>query len=188
VSITAPAQGGRYRLGQAVAARYSCLATTGGPPLKSCVGTVPAGHPVNTRTLGTHTFSVSATNEQGSSTTETVTYHVIHTSNRFGVTKVRAGRSGTARLRVTLPGPGSVKAVATAWNVAPHASRRRIVYAVTRVVAHRRGRVRLTLVPTAPGRALLRTRGARPVLSVAVAYTPTGAPPRVLRLKPFRLR
>jgi hypothetical protein len=188
VSITAPTQGAHYRLGRAVAARYSCLATGSGSLLKSCVGTVPAGRPINTRTLGTHSFSVSATNDEGSSTTETVTYGVIPTSNRFVVTAVRAGRSGAARVRVTLPGPGSVKAAATAWNAAPGASRKRIVYAFTRIAARHRGRVVITLVPTAAGRALLRTRGARPVLSVVVAYTPTGARSRVLRLKPFRLR
>jgi hypothetical protein len=188
VSIFAPRQGARYRLGQSVAARYSCLATGSGSSLKSCVGTVPAGRRINTRTLGTHSFSVSATNGEGSSITETVTYNVIHTSNRFFVTAVRAGRSGAARLRVTLPGPGSVKAVATAWNAAPHGSRKRIVYAFTRLAVRRGGRVFITLAPAAAGRALLRIRGARPMLSVVVAYPPTGARSRVLRLKPFLLR
>ena len=43
VSIEVPAQGAKYRLGQVVAARYSCLAPTTGPALKSCVGNVRGG-------------------------------------------------------------------------------------------------------------------------------------------------
>ena len=74
VSIEVPKQGADYRLGQVVAARYSCLAPATGPALKSCVGAVTAGRPINTRTLGRHAFSVSATNDQGDSTTETVSY------------------------------------------------------------------------------------------------------------------
>jgi Bacterial Ig domain len=187
VSIMAPAQSGRYRLRQVVVARYSCLAPTSGPALRSCVGTVRAGRAVNTRTPGTHTFSVSATDAEGSSTTETVTYGVTPTSTRFGASAVRAGRSGATRLRVTLPGPGSVKVTATAWNAAPRASHKRIVYGSAHVAARRAGRVLITLAPTAVGRALLRMRAARPVLSVVVDYTPAGGRSRVLRLKPFRV-
>jgi hypothetical protein len=188
VSIEAPAQGGSYRLGQVVGARYSCLALTSGPALKSCIGTVPAGHPINTRTLGTHTFSVSATNDQGTSTTETVSYAVISTSNRFAVTGVRAGRSGVARVRLRLPGPGSVKVAAIAWNVAPGASRRHVLYGLVRVGARHGGRLVIAVTPSAAGRALLRVRGARPVVSLRVSYTPTGARPRAVHLKPVRLR
>jgi uncharacterized membrane protein len=137
--------------------------------------------------LGGHTFSVSATNDQGSSTTETVTYTVIHTSNRFVVTAVHAGRAGVARLRLTLPGPGAVKIAATAWNAAAGGSRQRVVYGFTRVAAHRPGRILIAVVPSAAGRALLRTRGARPVVAFVVSYAPTGARPRAVRLKPVRL-
>lgn len=188
VSIEAPTQGAAYRLGQVVGARYSCRAPASGPALKSCVGTVRAGHRINTRTLGTHIFSVSATNDHGASTTETVSYTVIPTSNRFVVTAVRAGRAGVARLRLTLPGPGSVKVAATAWNAARGASRRRVIYGVTRVGARRAGPVLIAVAPSASGRALLRLPGARPVISLQVIYTPTGAKPRAVRLGPLRLR
>jgi Big-like domain-containing protein len=188
VRITAPAQGGAYRLGQVVTARYSCLATTSGPALKSCVGTVRAGRPINTRTLGTHTFSVSATNDAGTSTTETVSYSVIPTSNRFTVTGVRAGRSGAARLRLALPGPGSVKVAAIAWNLAPGGSRRHVVYGFVRAQARRGGPMTITVTPNASGRALLRVRGVRPAVSLVVSYAPTGAKGRVVHLKPMRLR
>jgi hypothetical protein len=187
VSIQAPAQGARYRLGHAVAARYSCAATATGPALESCVGTVPAGHRINTRTLGAHSFSVSATNDQGESTTETVTYKVVPTTNRFVVVRLRAAASGEARLGLNLPGPGSVRVVATAWNAAAGASGRHLSYGTASQGARRGGPLELVLEPTPAGRALLGTRGARPVIALTVTYKPTGARPRVVRPKPLHL-
>lgn len=187
VAIGAPAQGASYRLGQAVAARYSCLAASTGPALTSCAGTVPAGRPINTATLGRHTFSVSATNAQGASTIETVTYGVVPTTNRFAVARVHATPSGAARLALKLPGPGFVRALATAWNAAAGASARHLPYGRASVGARRGGPLSLVVAPTAAGRVLLRTHGARPVLALAVTYTPTGAPPRVIRPRPLRL-
>ena len=187
VSIEAPAQGASYRLGQAVAARYSCAAATTGPALQSCVGTVPAGHRINTATLGAHPFSVSATNDQGESTTETVSYKVVPTTNRFVVVRLRATGSGAARLALKLPGPGSVRVIATAWNAAAGASRRRLAYGTASAGARRGGPLALVVQPTAAGRALLGTHGARPVIALAVTYKPPGARARVLRPKPLRL-
>ena len=187
VSIEAPAQGASYRLGQAVAARYSCAAATTGPALQSCVGTVPAGHRINTATLGGHPFSVSATNDQGESTTETVSYKVVPTTNRFVVVRLRATGSGEARLALKLPGPGSVRVIATAWNAAAGASRRRLAYGTASAGARQGGPLALVVQPTAAGRALLGTHGARPVIALAVTYKPPGARARVLRPKPLRL-
>lgn len=187
VSIKRPAQGASYRLGQAVAARYSCAATATGPALRSCVGTVRAGHAINTRTLGGHTFTVSATNDQGESTTETVTYKVVPTRNRFVVVRLRATRSGEAQLALKLPGPGSVHVVATAWNAAAGASRRRLAYGAASAGARRGGPLALVVQPTAAGRALLRAHGARPVVALTVSYRPPGGRPRVLHPKPLHL-
>jgi large repetitive protein len=187
VSIKAPRQRASYRLGQAVAARYSCLATTPGPALKSCIGSVPAGHRIDTRTLGAHTFSVSGTNDQGESTTEIVTYKVVPTTNRFGLVRLRATASGEARLALQLPGPGSVHVVATAWNAADGASGRHLAYGTVSVGARRGGPLLLLVEPTAAGRALLKAHGARPVIALTVTYTPRGARPRVLRPKPLHL-
>jgi hypothetical protein len=187
VSIQAPLQGTSYRLGQAVAARYSCAATTTGPALKSCVGTVPAGHHINTKTLGAHPFSVSATNDQGESTTELVTYKVVPTTNRFVVVRLRATAAGEARLALKLPGPGSVRVLATAWNAAGGAGGRHLTYGTTSIGARRGGSLVLVVEPTAAGRALVRRHGARPVIAFTVTYTPTGARPRVVRPKPLHL-
>jgi hypothetical protein len=180
VAITAPRQGASYRLGQAVPARYACLATTTGPALTSCVGTVPAGRRIDTATLGAHTFSVSATNAEGNSTTETVAYRVVHTTNRFTILRLTATPAGAARLALRLPGPGAVRVLATAWNSAAGASRRHISYGAATARPRRGGVVSLVVAPSAAGRALLRARGARPVLALAVTYSPTGARPRVV--------
>ena len=188
VSIEVPGQGADYRLGQVVAARYSCLAPTTGPALKSCVGSVRGGRRINTRTLGRHAFSVSATNAQGDSTTETVSYRVVPTTNRIAVTGVRARRSGVARLRLTLPGPGALRVIATAWDAARGGPRRHVAYGIAQIRARRGGPLVVAIAPSAAGRSLLHLRGARPVLSLAVTYTPTGAKPHVVRLKPLRLR
>ncbi|HEX3688453.1 MAG TPA: Ig-like domain-containing protein [Solirubrobacteraceae bacterium] len=188
VEIRSPRQGGTYRLGQAVAARYSCAATGTGPALTSCVGTVRARHRIDTTTLGTHTFTVSATNADGNSTTEAVTYRVVHTTNHFTVVRLSATPSGAARLALKLPGPGSVRVVATAWNTAGRASRRHIAYGTAAVSARRGGALTLVVAPTAAGRALLRTKGARPVIALAVTYTPTGARPRLVHPARLRLR
>src|SRR5262249_7072838 len=139
VSIQTPVQGASYRLGQAVTARYACAANSTGSALQSCVGTVAAGRPINTRTLGPHSFSVSATDAQGQSTTETVTYKVVPTSNRFAVLALRATPSGAARLVVKLPGPGSVRVVATAWDAKNGSARHRLTYGTVTVSARRGG-------------------------------------------------
>jgi hypothetical protein len=188
VAIRSPRQGATYRLGQAVAARYSCAATGTGPALTSCVGTVRAGRRIDTTTLGTHTFTVSATNADGNSTTEAVTYRVVHTTNHFTVVGLSATRSGAARLALKLPGPGSVRVLATAWNTAGRASRRHIAYGTAAVSARRGGALTLVVAPTAAGRVLLRTKGARPVIALAVTYAPTGARPRVVHPALLRLR
>jgi hypothetical protein len=187
VSIRAPAQGRSYRLGQAVRARYLCAATTTGPALKSCVGTVPAGHRIDTRTLGGHTFSVSATNDQGESTTETVSYKVVPTTNRFVVVRLRATASGEARLALRLPGPGSVRVVATVWNAAAKAPGRHLAYGTASAGARKGGPLALVIEPTAAARALLRSHGAHPVIALTVTYKPPGARARVVRPKPLRL-
>jgi hypothetical protein len=151
------------------------------------VGSVRAGRPINTRTLGRHTFSVSATNAQGESTTEAISYTVVPTSNRFVVRSLRAARSGVATLRLALPGPGAVTVAATAWDAAPGAATRHLIYASVRVGARRGGTLVVAVAPSAAGRALLARHGARPMVLLRVTYTPTGAKPRALLLKPLRV-
>ncbi len=185
VSITTPAQGAAYRLGQAVKARYACLASGSGPALKSCVGSVAAGRSIDTHSLGAHLFTVSATDDQGESTTETVTYKVVPTTNRFAVLRLRTTPSGEAHLALKLPGPGAVRVVATAWNAAAGASGHHLAYGAVTAGARRGGRLLVVVEPNRAGQALLKAHGSRPVLALAVTYKPPGARPRVLHPKPL---
>jgi hypothetical protein len=75
-SITTPASGASYNLGQAVNASYSCAEGPSGPGLQSCTGPVANGAAVDTSTTGHHTFAVTATSSDGQSTTTTFHYTV----------------------------------------------------------------------------------------------------------------
>lgn len=64
VTLTTPAQGASFAQNAVVNASYSC-ADTGGSGLATCVGDVADGAPINTATLGNHTFTVTATDAAG---------------------------------------------------------------------------------------------------------------------------
>ena len=99
-SISTPAAGASYELGSDVRADYSC-ADDGGDEagLASCEGDVADGAAIDTSELGSHTFSVTATDNAGNSSTSTSTYDVIYdfggfyspVVNRPGVNVMRAG-------------------------------------------------------------------------------------------------
>ncbi len=74
-TISVPANGGAYTEGQALSATYGCTASTAGAP--SCAGTLPSGSPLNTATLGAHSFSVTATDADGVATTQTASYTIV---------------------------------------------------------------------------------------------------------------
>jgi MBG domain (YGX type)/Glycine rich protein len=77
-SITTPANGATYTLGQVVNSSFICTDVPGGPGIKSCVDENgnPSGTPVDTSTLGSHTFTVTATNQNELVGQESVTYTV----------------------------------------------------------------------------------------------------------------
>lgn len=74
-TITTPPNGATYVFGQVVKAGYSCTAGTGGT-LQTCTGTVPTGANIDTSTVGTHTFKVTATDTDTQTDTATSTYTV----------------------------------------------------------------------------------------------------------------
>jgi len=55
---------------------------------------------------------VSATNAEGESSTETVTYRVVSTTNQFTAGQPRADAAGNIHLTLELPGPGAIAVVA----------------------------------------------------------------------------
>jgi hypothetical protein len=66
--------GATYQPGEVVKASYSC-ADTGGSGLATCQGTVANGANIDT-SVGSHTFTVTATDNAGNSSAVSVTYNV----------------------------------------------------------------------------------------------------------------
>src|SRR5579884_3785323 len=76
ITIAVPSSGAKYKQGQLVKAAYKC--TEGGMRkfIASCTGTVASGSPISTSAPGPHSFTVTATDFSGFSTTKTVSYTV----------------------------------------------------------------------------------------------------------------
>ena len=75
VTITTPADGAVFTVGQVVLADYDCADEAGGSGLATCAGPVADGDPIDT-SLGTHTFTVNATDVAGNPGGATATYLV----------------------------------------------------------------------------------------------------------------
>ena len=59
-----------------VSASYSCAVPEGGT-LKTCAGPVANGAPIDTSTLGSHSFTVNAEDTEGATASKTVSYTVV---------------------------------------------------------------------------------------------------------------
>ena len=98
IEITTPPTGAVYTQGDTVAADYSCADQPGGSGLLSCSGDLAAGTQIDTSTVGSHTFTVTATDNANNTTTKSSTYRVVY---RF---------SGFAQPVATFPTANPVKA------------------------------------------------------------------------------
>ena len=76
VTITTPADGAVFTVGQVVLADYDCADEAGGSGRATCAGPVADGDPIDT-SLGTHTFTVNATDVAGNPGGATATYLVL---------------------------------------------------------------------------------------------------------------
>jgi hypothetical protein len=76
ISITKPANGAGYTVGEALMAAYTC--TDGGSGETSCAGPVPNGGAVSTSTPGSFTFTVNATDAVVNASSSTVSYTVSY--------------------------------------------------------------------------------------------------------------
>jgi glycine rich protein len=79
ISITSPTNGATYTQGQAVTAIYSCTPPEG-TGVKTCAGPVANGAPVDTASLGLHTFTVEAEDTDGFGASKSVKYTVVATT------------------------------------------------------------------------------------------------------------
>lgn len=76
VSIASPAANAVYSMGASVAASYACADETGGSGLARCQAPVPSGAAIDTSTPGAHAFTVTAVDNAGNATSQTVDYVV----------------------------------------------------------------------------------------------------------------
>jgi hypothetical protein len=98
VEIQSPLADHQYSLGSAVPASYYCW-SPGSIRITSCSGTTANNELIDTSTLGPHTFSVTATDANGKTTTGTSHYQVVYQFSGFdspvdtggNLTGVRAG-------------------------------------------------------------------------------------------------
>jgi hypothetical protein len=73
ITITTPASGAVYSLGQVVTASYSCSDPSG---VATCAGPVASGSPISTSPIGPNTFTVVATDALGNPATLAAGYTV----------------------------------------------------------------------------------------------------------------
>ena len=98
VTITSPPNGASYARGRAVCPSYRCTAAAA-TTLSSCGGTTPNGARISTTTVGTHSFTVTARQSDGPSTTVTHAYRVVACSARAAGAAAEA-RSGVEPVSV----------------------------------------------------------------------------------------
>lgn len=83
VTITTPPDGATYTKDQLVFADYSCADEPGGSGLASCDGPVVDDDPIDTASVGTHSFAVTGTDNSDNSATVTNAYSVVYCFNGF---------------------------------------------------------------------------------------------------------
>lgn len=76
IRIGTPGDGATFTQGAAVAADYEC-SDPGGSGIVACAGPVGPGAPIDTSTVGQHTFQVTATDAAGNTATAARTYSVV---------------------------------------------------------------------------------------------------------------
>jgi hypothetical protein len=106
ITIAAPVDGALYTLGTPVTVEYAC-ADTGGSGLASCLGSVVDGAALDTATVGTKTFTVTAYDLAGNALSKTATYQVVLPT--LSVTDAVAVEGGAAELVVSLSEPGGTR-------------------------------------------------------------------------------
>jgi hypothetical protein len=117
ITLTTPADGAVYTLGQRVLAAYSCADEANGSGVATCQGSVPAGAALDTSAVGPRTFEVQTTDHAGNHASKTVTYSVAYDFDGFldplenlpAVNRWKAGRPVPVRFSLgSYRGPAPV--------------------------------------------------------------------------------
>src|SRR4051812_44284838 len=80
VTITSPENGATYKIGQQVAASYSCT-DPGGSGIASCTGTAEQGAMIDTAAAGPHSFRVVGIDQAGNANSATANYNVVESDD-----------------------------------------------------------------------------------------------------------
>jgi hypothetical protein len=98
IAVTTPANGAVYTQDDVVSANYLCADQAGGSGLLSCNGDLANGARIDTSTIGSRTFNVTATDNAKNTATVASAYRVIY------------GFSGFSQPVAALPNANPVKA------------------------------------------------------------------------------
>jgi alpha-tubulin suppressor-like RCC1 family protein len=94
-SITAPASGRTYAVGQVVQTTFGCLEGAAGPGIASCKdsgGTTSPHGTLNTQTTGSQTYTVTATSIDGQTGSDSITY-IVAAAPSASITAPASGRT-----------------------------------------------------------------------------------------------
>ena len=76
IRIASPKDDGSYERGSRIVARFRCSEPARSSGIVGCDGTISSGRPINTRTAGAKSFTVTATDTNGTTSVKTVRYTV----------------------------------------------------------------------------------------------------------------